>query len=90
MAWKLAAVISDKYNRRIRFKVKRVVRQLLMVKMVWCTCRCLHWLLTCHHFTTLTNKYNLLMILIERSAVLQILRLIKDFMVLYGQLNQAV
>lgn len=90
MAWKLAAVISDKYNRRIRFKVKRVVRQLLMVKMVWCTCRCLHWLLTCHHCTTLTNKYNLLMILIERSAVLQILRLMKDFMVLYAHLNQAV
>ena len=89
MAWKLAAGISDKYNRRIRFKVKRIVRQLLVVKMLWCTCRCLHWLLTCQHFTTLPNKYNLLMILVERLAVLQILRLIKDFIALYGQLNQA-
>ena len=88
VAWRLALGISSKYSSNQGFKLKGVVWQLLIVKTVWCTCRCLHWLLTCHNLGTLTNKYNLAMVLIERLAVLEILRLIKHFSTLYAQLKQ--
>ncbi|CAK9001697.1 unnamed protein product [Durusdinium trenchii] len=88
VAWRLARGTSPNYNGRVRLKLKGVVWRLLIVKMIWCTCRCLHWLLTCNDLRTLPDKYNLLMILVERLAALEVLQLIQRFMVLYTQLDQ--
>ncbi|CAJ1334651.1 unnamed protein product [Effrenium voratum] len=89
ISWREAQGISIG-NYRFHVQLKRLVWHLLIVKLGWCTCRSLHWFLTCYHFTTLTDKYNLFMILVERISVLQILSLIRQFTVLYAKLNSLV
>ena len=88
IAWRLVCGISAKYNRDLRLKMKRVVWYLLIGKIVWSVFRCLHWLGICHHFTTLTSKYNLVIVQMERLALLWLLCLIRDFTVHYTQLNE--
>lgn len=88
IAWRLVGGISAKYNRDLRLKMKRVVWYLLIGKIVWSVFRCLHWLGICHHFTTLASKYNLVIVQMERLALLWLLCLIRDFTVHYTQLNE--
>ena len=86
IGWRCAQGISG-CNHREREQLKRLVWRLFVVKLVWCTCRSFHWLLTCGNVCELMDKYNLLMILVERMAVLQILRMNKDFAEVFHQVR---
>ena len=82
LAWlglKVSATSRVRDGSREHTKLRRIVFQLFIVKLVWFLCRGSHWALMCSQLRLLASKYNFFMVVMERLCALQTMLLLKEF-----------
>ena len=87
-AWKLGFTATI-YDSTLRVKMKRVLCELVLVKLIWFLSKCCQWYSTCYHCDhSFAKTYHWWMFQVERLALLKILQLMRRFEVHYAQFNE--